>query len=631
MFSILKSKKQELLSSKLISPYVLGLALLTGFAYPKQVQADSVIESIEKVATVDEPAESLATNLSESMVTESLVDTSIHQDSTVSESVEESTGDQNIISSGPVELTNTILVSELLPPANLSVDIRVSDLGPEKVVEPVLKREILDAKMTISLVPDSNQSSEIYLDKTVWKGKESFYRFDETTGAITFDSAVLIYQGLSFTLSSELLKESIAVTFNATGEQLKPQEEGEQVNPEKSEETKEHNKLDSVKEEIITEVPKDFPTVELGEIVIEFKIPNNAPTYDLPEIPIEFSVPNNFPTVELLEAPIPEIVVLPTDFPVYELPELELPRSSILLEMQILSESAEMIEDSLVVVPVLDIPSLVVTPELPVIIDLDDVILTPLLSATLMSVLSQVDNPTELSLTVRTRSGKVTKITPVLNASGQLVFSFPDEVIHVLMAYKTSSGKVNSIAVTKNDEGNWESDAPMISSTEEGDVILDTTKLPKDIVMTVSAFDGSDDNKSGQGQMELAIFETPKAPSVILSDDNILIEPDATAVKMLISYVTKDKEVREIVLDRRSDGTWISRNAGLFVSKNTGMTFFYPNLLSQVESFTAYTVAANDVKSFETNVKWSRQGIVIEKQSDKPDFPKNQLVTKSLK
>ncbi|MDO4814652.1 MAG: CshA/CshB family fibrillar adhesin-related protein, partial [Gemella sp.] len=70
---------------------------------------------------------------------------------------------------------------------------------------------------------------------------------------------------------------------------------------------------------IDSRVPADYPTYDLPEIVIDSKIPEDYPTYDLPEIVIETKIPEDYPTVEKPEG---QIGIVPKDYPTYDLPEI---------------------------------------------------------------------------------------------------------------------------------------------------------------------------------------------------------------------------------------------------------------------------------------------------------------------
>lgn len=218
------------------------------------------------------------------------------------------------------------------------------------------------------------------------------------------------------------------------------------------------------------------------------------------------------------------------------------------------------------------------------------------------------------------------KVKLALDAKGRLKLEFSPTVQQVEISYVTASGDKETIKVTKDASGKWQSTSKFIVVDKHGEVFLDSKQLPKNVVLTINAA-----NASGKSEekMEVGVYYIPYSPQVELREDSLFLKPDPESVEMVISYCTKSGAKEHFKLVRKSDGKWSSQGEGLFASQNTGLSFFYPSTLRELDHFTAYTVTKKGQKSPETSVKWSgKWNAEAEKAAEKPSDQK--LVSKTL-
>ena len=197
---------------------------------------------------------------------------------------------------------------------------------------------------------------------------------------------------------------------------------------------------------------------------------------------------------------------------------------------------------------------------------------------------------------------KVFQVSTKLDKDGFLRLTIPEKTDTFTLSYTTAKGKKKTITLVRLPSGEWQSDADFITINAQGEVTIDSKKLPKDVTMSLKAKDGEEtlDAKT------ISIYRVPKAPQLDFSRGSILINPDQDTVKWEVSYQVSNGApvVAEVLKDSR--GLWHSKAPGVFVAQNSGLSFFYPSVLKTIDTITLTATASNGQVSGQLTVQ--RQG-----------------------
>ncbi|MGT2743366.1 hypothetical protein [Streptococcus plurextorum] len=194
---------------------------------------------------------------------------------------------------------------------------------------------------------------------------------------------------------------------------------------------------------------------------------------------------------------------------------------------------------------------------------------------------------------------KVFQVSTKLDKDGFLRLTIPEKTDTFTLSYTTAKGKKKTITLVRLPSGEWQSDADFITINAQGEVTIDSKKLPKDVTMSLKAKDGEEtlDAKT------ISIYRVPKAPQLDFSRGSMLINPDQDTVKWEVSYQVADGApvVAEVLKDSR--GLWHSKALGVFVAQNSGLSFFYPSVLKTIDTITLTATASNGQVSGQLTVQ----------------------------